>query len=35
MSGRGERAEGSDLLNGVVIRERLVRPDVLVESIDE
>jgi len=29
------RAEGNDLLNGVVIREKLVRPDVLVESVDE
>jgi pantothenate kinase len=29
------RAERNDLLNGVVIREKLVRPDILVESVDE
>jgi pantothenate kinase len=29
------RAESNDLLNGAVIREKLVRPDVLVESVDE
>jgi pantothenate kinase len=29
------RAEGNDLLNGIVIREKLVRPDVLVQSVDE
>ena len=29
------RAEENDLLNGVLIREKLVRPDVLVESVDE
>ena len=29
------RAEGNDLLNGDIIREQLVRPDVLVESVDE
>ena len=29
------RAERNDLLNGVVIRENLLWPDVLVESVDE
>lgn len=29
------RAEGNDLLNGVIIRKRLVRPDVGVMSVDE
>ena len=29
------RAEGNDLMNGVVIRENLVKPDVMVESVDE
>ena len=29
------RVEGNDLLNGVVIREKLVRPDVMVDSVDE
>lgn len=29
------RAEGNDLLNGIVVREMLVGPDVLVESVDE
>jgi pantothenate kinase len=30
-----ERAEGNDLLNGVDIREKLVQPDIVVQSIDE
>jgi pantothenate kinase len=29
------RAEGNDLLNGMVIRKKLLRPDLLVESVDE
>jgi pantothenate kinase len=29
------RAEGNDLLNGFVIREKLVRPDIMVASVDE
>ncbi|PVH88997.1 P-loop containing nucleoside triphosphate hydrolase protein [Cadophora sp. DSE1049] len=29
------RAEGNDLLNGVEIRKKLVRPDILVRSVEE
>jgi hypothetical protein len=35
LGGCSEVSGGNDLLNGVEIREKLIRPDVIVQSVNE